>query len=81
MNSKPKKYTGICEERRNGWWARCDQLPVAAHGETYNEAIQRMITSIEDYQYALSEPGAVMPGIDRPPRNVGSVGFEVTVSP
>lgn len=72
-----KTFTGIASERRNGWWAQCDQLPVAAHGESYNEALQNMIESIELYYGALN--GDSPPKPQRLPRGNGAFGFSITV--
>jgi len=73
-----RNYTGTIQERRNGWWALCDQLPVAAHGESYNQALQKMIGSIEEYSEALE--GSAPPETQQAPRAPGLASFEVTIS-
>lgn len=72
-----KTFSGITKEYGNGWWAFCAQLPIAAHGETYNEALQGMIESIESYFEVLE--GATPPKIKRMPEQNGGLPFRVTV--
>lgn len=73
-----KNYTGTIQERRGGWWALCDQLPVSAHGESYNQALQNMIESIEQYTEALE--GSAPPQAQQAPRGPGMASFEITTS-
>ena len=73
-----KNFTGIAKERRNGWWAQCDQLPVVAHGKSFNEALQAMIESIELYYDALE--GAPAPRMDKLARGDGASAFRLTVA-
>jgi hypothetical protein len=72
-----KTFTGAANEYSNGWWAFCNQLPIAAHGETFNQALQGMIESIASY-YAVLE-GARPPKIRRLPEQDGALPFRVTV--
>ena len=73
-----KRFTGVAKDRRNGWWAQCDQLPVAAYGKTFNEALQGMIESIEMYHEALE--GAPAPRTNKQPPGDGDSAFSVTVA-
>jgi len=72
-----KRFTGIAKERGNGWWAFCNQLPVCAHGETFNETLQNMIEAIETYHEPLN--GSPPPKITHMPDQNCGVPFHLTV--
>ena len=72
-----KTFSGIAKEYGNGWWTFCAQLPIAAHGETYNEALQGMIEAIESYVEVLE--GAAPPKMKRMPEQNTGLPFQVTV--
>ena len=72
-----KTYSGTAKEYGNGWWAFCAQLPIAAHGETYNEALQGMIESIESYLETLE--GARAPKMRRMPDPNSGLPFRLTI--
>jgi|FLYL01.1.fsa_nt_gi hypothetical protein len=72
-----KEFTGVARDGRGGWWAYCDQLPVASYGADYNEAVQRMITSVRQYHAALR--GAKPPPPRRLPRDEQVTAFRITV--
>ena len=73
-----KRFSGIAKERGNGWWAFCNQLPVCAHGETFNKALQNMILALQAYHEPLN--GTRPPKMRRAPEQDGGVPFQLTVA-
>src|SRR5262245_58907638 len=43
-------FTGIAKRYPNGWWAMCDQLPVAFHGSSYTDALKGIVGSIHTFR-------------------------------
>lgn len=73
-----KKYSGIVKNGTPGkYWALCDQLPVAAFGGSYNDAIRNIIGSLERYQGAINGSGT--PPTRKLDREEGTP-FEVTIT-
>lgn len=73
-----ENFTGIAKQYGDAWWAMCDQLPVAAHGSTYHEAVQAMIGSIRTYRGFLNGHG--LPQIPAVTRDEDSLPFEVKLA-
>ena len=68
-------FSGIAKEHGGGWWALCDQLPIATYGSSYTGALKGMIGSISTFR-AYSN-GCGIPALTRLPREERMREFEL----
>jgi len=71
-------FSGIAKQYSNGWWAMCDQLPIAAHGSSHSEALQSLLATIHGYTGMLN--GSGRPKIEALRREGNSIPFEFSLA-